>query len=237
MNFNISENPEYTLNTSLIDEVINLYGVLTKFMVVEKINRDDLVFGDYSHLKSDSNKIYDIYMLPEISEDWDSTGESFTGFGLMNFENIQLFVSVANIVDAVPDVANGLAGLTGNLIVLPNNKIMEITDSIWEVPGINNLFTYKDTKSVIKLTCKPYDNKLIQELDQLDLQVETSIPTVPYETLDVYFQELIDQNTVQDTATEVTPSVPAVTKTGGIDTPVTKPIVDKTENSPFGEFD
>jgi hypothetical protein len=234
VNFNTSDIPDYDLNTSLIDEVINLYGVLTKFLVVEKINADDLVFGDYTHLKSDASKIYDMYMLPEISEDWDTSGIAFNSYGLTNFENIQLFVSKASIVDAIPDIANELQSITGNLIVLPNNKIMEITSSMWEVPGINNLFTYKDTKSVLKLTCIPYNNKLIQELDNVD--IGTVEPDVPYETLDVYFNELIDQTTDQNIEAEVTPSVPTVEKTGGIDTTVQKPIVDRSEDDVFGKF-
>ena len=51
MNFNFSQKPDYQLNTSLTEEMINLYGVLTKFLVIEQINKDDAVFGDYSHMK------------------------------------------------------------------------------------------------------------------------------------------------------------------------------------------
>lgn len=68
MNFNYSKHPEYQLHTSLIEEAIKLYGILVKFLVTEKINKDDSVFGDYSHLKSDNSKIYDIYMLPDNTE-------------------------------------------------------------------------------------------------------------------------------------------------------------------------
>ena len=126
-----------------------------------------------------------------------------------------------------------LKEIVGNLIVLPNNKIMEITSADIAVPGINNLFTYNDAKSVYKLVCKPYDAKLINELDALDITAEDG---VPYDTLDTYFQELIDENTTQDTEAEVTPQVSTVTKTGTIDTKVDRPIIDASEDDVFGNY-
>lgn len=226
MNFNITEQPDYSLNTSLIDEMINLYGVLTKFLITEKINKDDVVFGDYSHMKTDSDRIYEMYMLPEITEDWDQSDMSFGQFGITNFENIQLFVSINSFEDIELDAPEGI---TGNLIVLPNNKIMEVTKASFEVPGVNNLFTYKDTKSVIKLSCKPYDVKLIQELDQVDISAEAN---VDYETLDTYFAELIGDATAQDTEAKVTAQVTTIQG----DTKVEKPIVDTTESQVWGDF-
>lgn len=228
MNFNFTESPEFDLNTSLIEEVINLYGVLIKFLLVEKVNRDDIVFGDHSHLKSNSEDIFEMYMLPEISEDWDTTGISFGDSGLINFENINLFVSRKSIDDMEID------RVVGNILVLPNNKIMEITNASWEVPGINNLFTYADTRSVLKLSCKTHDHKLINELDTVDISAEDD---TPYETLDAYFAELTDISDDQDTEAEITPNVSTVEKTGDIDNKVLKPIVDNTEKTAWGEFE
>lgn len=230
MNFNFSHQPDYQLNASLIEELIRMYGVLTKFLVTEKINKDDAVFGDYSHIKSDNSKIYDIYMLPETSEDWDTSSYAFGQFGLMNFENIVLFAAKSSFE---ADDHNDFAEIVGNLIVLPNNKVMEITNVDATVPGVNNLFTYNDAKSVYKLTCKPYDFKLINEVDSVDISVD---PQVPYETLDVYFQELINDNVAQNVEAEVTPQVTAVIKTGTLDTKVQKPIIDKSEDSVWGNF-
>lgn len=227
-NFNFTENPAYDLNTSLISEVINLYGVSTKFLIIERINKDDAVFGDFTHLKTDSNNVFEMFMLPEISEDWDTSEAAFNSFGLTNFENISLFVARASIDDME------ITHVVGNLVVLPNNKVMEISNASWEVPGINNLFTYSDARSVLKLSCKPYDNKLISELDDIDISVDDS---TAYETLDSYFSELVTVKDTQDNETEVLASVQTVTKTGNIDTVVSKSIVDKTESSPFGEFD
>lgn len=227
-NFNFSGTPNYNLNTSLIEEVINLYGILVKFLVVEKINRDDVVFGDYSHLKSDSTKIYDIYMLPEESENFISIDSAFNGFGLTNSETINLFMPASALATI------GLTkGLTGNLIVLPNNKVMEITQESWETPGMNNLFTNIDVKSVIKLSCKAYDFKLITELNSVDIVHDAS---VPYTTLDSYFTELITQTTTQNNTAAVTPTVTTVQKTGTNDIKVQKPIVDKTEKDLWNGF-
>jgi len=225
MNFNFSSQPEYELNTSLTQEMINLYGILVKFLVTEKINEDSTVFGDYSHLKSDSNKVYDIYMLPEESEDWEQMDQSFSQFGIVNTENINLFASYQQFVDMGTDADI----ITGNLVVMPNNKVMEIVDTSYEVPGINNLFVNPDQKSVIKLTCKPYDAKLIHEVDNVDISVEAD---VPYETLDTYFQELIDDAVEQDVEAEVTPQV----TTNVNNEKVQKPIVDRSEDSVFGDF-
>lgn len=229
MNFNFNSQPEYTLQTSLIEEMINLYGVQVKFLVTEKINPDE-VFGDYSHLKSDSEKIYSMNMLPENSEDWNSDGYNFSNFGLVNLENVTLFAPRSYFPELL---FPKFSSIVGNLLIFPNNKIMEITDVDATVPGINNLYTFNDSKSVYKLTCKPYDFKLINEIPSADLGFEENMN---YETLDSYFQELIDENSDQNTEAEVTTQVTIVQTTDDIDSKVQKPIVDKTEQDVWGSF-
>lgn len=228
MNLNTNDQPSYDLNTHLIEEVINLYGVAVKFLVTEKINTDDVVFGDYSHLKTDNSKIYDMFMLPETSEDWDAGDVQFSSFGLVNFENITLFAAKSSF-DGIPDVIDDPKGIIGNLLVFPNNKVMEITALDATTPGINNLFTHSNAKSVFQLTCKPYDFKLINEVDNIDISIDDN---VPYETLDTYFDELVNTKTAQDEEAEIVPSSIAVE---GI-TQVQKPIVDKTESNVWGDF-
>ena len=231
MGFNFNSAPEYSLNTSLTTEMISLYGVETKFLVVERINRDDVVFGDYSHLKTDNTQIFDMTMLPENSEDWDESGYRLTEFGLTNFENISLFVAKASF-DGVLE----LKEIVGNLIIFPNNKIMEITDVDATTPGINNLFTYNDTKSVYKLICKPYQAKIIHELDPEHISVAEDPVAEPYETLDNYFDELINQAVAQDDEAEVIPQVNTVDKSQSADQIVVKPIVDNDEDDVWGQF-
>jgi hypothetical protein len=225
MNFNFNNQPEYQLHTTMTEEMIRLYGVLTKFLITEKINQDNTVFGDYSHMKSDNSKIYDIYMLPEESSDWDTSEYNMNAFGLGNFENIVMFVAKSNF-DGIIE----LPQITGNIIVLPNNKVMEITDTDPVVPGINNLFTHNDAKSVYKITCKPHEFKLINELDNSDVDYESG----EAETLDVYFQELLDTAFDQDTEAEVTDSVTTVNQSALSDTKVKKPIIDNTEDDIWG---
>lgn len=351
MNFNFTQAPEYVLNTSLTYEMIQLYGIPIQFLVTEKINPDDLIYGDWSHLKSDSDKIYDMYALPENSEEWDTSEFGLNNFGLVNFDNISLFImksyfdgsstlvvtnnnfgnntdptdgdtgwinswnvttqgdvdiyevfevtlqedksgslnskywlmsspstdyyvwynvnslgmdpeipgrtgvevqistNASNIqvtnatsqaIDDLSDFSSEVRNdrdeikeIVNNLIVFPNNKIMEVTEADFIVPGINNLFTYKDTKSVYKLTCKPYNFKLIHELDNTDI----SDNDIPYDSIDNYFDELIDDKSDQDDEADTTPQVSTVDTSGTWDTKVDKPIVDKSVESPFGEFD
>jgi hypothetical protein len=166
-------------------------------------------------------------MLPEVSEDWEQADYSFAQFGIVNTENITLFAAYSNFLNMGTDLDH----ITGNLIVLPNNKIMEVTQTSYEVPGINNLFVNSDVKSVVKLMCKPYDNKLIQELDNVDIDYENDV-AVPYDTLDTYFQELIDTSAEQDAEAEVTPQVTVNVN----NTKVEKPIVDRTEDDVWGQF-
>ena len=229
-NFNFNENPEYDLNTELIDECINLYGVQTKFLVVQKLNSDDTIFGDYSSIKTDNSKIFDVFMMPENSDSWDSGGYNFSEFGMLNNDSCTVFVSknsVQNIIEL------DFKELYGNLVVMPNNKIMEVTDVQFEVPGVNNLFTYSNAKSVYKLTLKPYSVKLTDEINPSDISISD---TEDYSTLDNYFDELLDIKIAQDTEMEINPSQITIKKEPDIDIVVQKPKVSRLEDSVFGEF-
>lgn len=229
MNFNINDNPEYDLNAGLIDEVINLYGVPVKFLITTKLNNDDNVFGDYSSIKTDNTNIFEIYALPENSESWDSGGYNFSEFGLLNVDNVSVFIS-KNTVENI--MLLDFKSLYNNLLVMPNNKILEVTDVQFEVPGINNLFTFKNTKSVYKLTLKPYSIKLTDEIDTKDISVDDE----DYNTLNNYFDELLDRKISLDTEMEIRPSVDTIEKKPDVDIVIKKPRVDTTIDSIFGEF-
>ena len=231
-NYNTNDAPEYDLNTELIDETINLYGVPTKFLVVQKLNSDDTIFGDYSSIKTDGTKIFDVYMMPENSDSWDSGGYNFSEFSLINNDSTVVFVSknsVENIIEL------DFKELYGNLVVMPNNKIMEVTDVQFEVPGVNNLFTYSNAKSVYKLTLKPYSVKLTDEINASDISVDE---TVDYSTLENYFDELLDRKVQLDNEMEILPAVDTIKKEIDIeiDSVQRKPRVSRVEDSIFGEF-
>ena len=236
MNFNFSNKPEYSLNSSLSKEMINLYGVIVKLLIVQRINQDLSVFGDFTHLKSDSKKIFDLPVLPENTEDWDDGGFQMSAFGPLNFENISLFIHV----DYLKDLDIPLNKITGNLLVFPNNKIMEISHTEITVPGLNNLFTQTDTKTLIKVTCKPYNQKIISELDASDrmYSVETEDITEDpnFESLEKYFDELMDREDDLRQETEVLPSVGTV-KPGPVeDEIIKKPVVDNSIDDAWGRF-
>lgn len=237
-NFNFSKGPEYSLNSDLTRELIQLYGVPLKFLVVSRINADSTVFGDYSHLKSDANNILDVYALPEETSDWDSGGYQLTAFGPINFENIGLFIHREVFRDIIE-----IQNLTGNLLVFPNNKIMEITNVDPVVPGVNNLFTYQDAKTVLKFDCKPYDYKIISELDGEDLHYKNNEDqnddynnNGPYETLDKYFDELMENEKELKEETEVIPSTPTIKPGKSVDKVIEKPVVDNTVDDVFGQW-
>lgn len=166
-NFNYSRRVEYNLHESLIKEYITHYGILVKFIKTEKINRDDVVFGDFSHMKSNLKDVFDMYMLPENTDGFD-TSYMFNDLGLFNFDNINLFVMKSDVDKTGLD----LSTVVSNLVILPNNKIMEITSVDWQVPGLNNLYTQDDIKSVYKLSLVPYDNKLTDEIKGKDVYNE-----------------------------------------------------------------
>jgi hypothetical protein len=223
MNLNISKKSDYKLQHNLTNELINLYGINCKFLITEKINKDDLVFGDYSHLKTDSSKIFDVMGLPETSETWDDMDINFSEFGLINKENIRLFFS-RKTIDSIFnefDSGRGFEHVIGNLIVLPNNKIMEITHIEFEVPGISNLFTQNDVKNVYKLSLTTYSNKLVNEVQKSDISVDGT----DYSTLENYFDELMVREDDVDIEAEVTPNE----ETNNV-------VVDTTEDSVFGRF-
>lgn len=236
MNFNYNASPEYDLYSQGTEEVINLYGVAVKFLVTEKINKDDLVFGDYSHLKTDSSKIFDIYGMPETTETWDNLGMNFSEYGMFNLETINLFVH-KNSLSFLDFSKKGFDSIIGNLIVLPSNRILEITDFQFEIPGINNLFTYKNDKNCFKLNLRTYQNKIINEVQSEDLTAPLS-EQIDYTTLDNYFDELIGEKNTQDIKTTIENSVTVIEKAPNepADRRVQRPLIDNSEDSVFGKF-
>ena len=263
MNFNYSKKPEYQLHTSMIEEVINLYGVQIKFLVVQRINLDDVVFGDFSHLKSDGSKIYDMMALPETSESFDIQNYQFSEFGFNLFENTALYMSAK----AFKDINLEMKSIIGNLIVFPNNKVHEITDVDWQSPGINNLYTYQDQKAVYKLSTKPYEFKLNSEIENEHVQndytpdditqftkdIDTAFsqelpqdfkPTesdLNFDKLDNYFDELLRVKDDQKQEAEIRDTVKTAVKPDQPFEPIKErkqdsPLLITKESNPWNEF-
>lgn len=196
MNFNLSRTPDYKLQARLIDEIINLYGINCKFLKVEKINKDIEVFGDFSHIKIDNKKVFNVYLMPENTEEAMNMNMSFTQFGLYTTAAVNLFISRKSMEKIFPKIytSKGIGDVIGNLIILPSGGIVEITDCQYEVPGVSNLFTNVDNKNVYRLSCITYNNKQQNEIDTTNAVQENFV------TLENYFDELLQGNDAQDVA-------------------------------------
>ncbi|MCK5537178.1 MAG: hypothetical protein KAI79_10140 [Bacteroidales bacterium] len=224
-NLNYSKQPDYNLQHTMLDEMINIYGVPTILLKTERINKDDLVFGDWSHIKVDGESRFNMMALPEISETWGDMSTNFSDWGMLNLETISLFVSKKTIESIYTDIntTTGFGAIIGNLVVLNSDRIVEITDVSFEVEGTSNLFTTSAQKNVYRLTCKTYSVKSTDELPQDIIKSEEA--DVDYDALDQYFDELTQEKITVDTEAEVTP-----------DENTSKPIVATDEDDVFGRF-
>jgi len=171
-NFNISGKPEYKLQEQNIAELINLYGIHCKFLYSKKINKDLLVFNDFSHLKVEDG-FKDIYLLPEDATNWD--GEtSYNNFGFFNQWTQTLFLSKESMYSLFPDfLETGRHELVNSLIVSPSSTVLEITRVSSYGTGINNLWSFADQPAVYILTVKIYDHNIA---DEGITKVKTTIP-------------------------------------------------------------
>ena len=223
MNLNFYNNPEYELNRSLITEMISMYGIQVKFVKVKKINEDNL-FKDYQHLVADKNDIIEMYALPENSDSFDSSGYQFNSFGFTDLNNLSVFISVESFGDIQ------FKEILGNLIVLPSNKILEITDVTFQVPGINNDFVNNNSRTVYKLTLTPYEFKLTDNLSEIQKPSDDLSPLdTPPKSLDDYFEELMKEKEDLETELEVKDSQTVSKETNLVDS-FERPIDEKVKS-------
>ena len=223
MNLNFYNSPEYDLNKSLITEMISMYGIQVKFVKVKKINEDNL-FKDYQHLVADKNDIIEMYALPENSDSFDSNGYQFSSFGFTDLNNLSVFISVESFGDIQ------FKEIVGNLIVLPSNKILEITDVTFQVPGINNDFVNNNSRTVYKLTLTPYEFKLTDNLSEIQKPSDDLSPLdTPPKSLDDYFEELMKEKEDLETELEVKDSQTVSKETNLVDS-FERPIDEKVKS-------
>ena len=261
-NFNYSKKPEYALHEGMINEVIHLYGIPVKFLKTAKINLDDHVFGDYSHMKTDSKEIYDMYVLPENPEGLDIANYNFTEFGFNLFENSAVFVSPADIKTTGLEPQN----VVGHLLVFPNNKVLEIVNLDWMPVGVNNLFAFADEKSVFKLSLKAHEFKLTEEIEDdhlindytpeitqftrdIDTEFSKELPAdatvekpemTDYDKLDHYLDEVIKVQSEQMQDAEIVastkPGVQAQEYKPIQERPKQNPIINSDESNTWNDF-
>lgn len=264
-NLNFTHKNEYILNHSMIRECIHLYGIPCKFVVAQKVNFDSTVFGDYSAIKTNANDTFMIHLLPENSEDIDKTQYEFNEFGLNNYDTTSGFISTTDLPESL-----NITNIIGCLIVFPSNQIMEIADCEQKVPGINNLWAYSDQVSVYKIVLKPYERRVADEIDNESVintlqvkgdvdQDEMNAVKEIFDSLDGYFDTLLNEKEKQDYQAEFEPfaqskeaETGSETITENHDKPlnrdaetmqqkiknkdrrIIKPVVDTTEKDPFG---
>ena len=236
MNFNINQNNnEYELFNNQTQEMINLYGILLKFFKMKRIE-NDYIFGESKSLKADNTSIFEFFGLPQETEDWDGEWLLSNSFGIENQKNILFYVSAADIEKIFPEIqtknSTGFDFIIGNLIMLPNNKLLEITDFIFEVKGGNDLFPYMNNKNVFAINCKPY---YANHDDLSDLQTDefkTEEPEVyeSVESLEALFETQEEDNTQVENISKDPVSYNA---TETEDNSISKAII---QNDPFGEL-
>ena len=207
MNLNIPLN-EYQLNASLADEVIRVYGVPLKLILSEKINEDS-VFGDFSHLKVDNTSIFEIYGFPDNADEYEAGEALSSNFGFMGETNVDIYISKFSFDKLFADKKKGeiqLDKIVNSLIILPSQKVLEITDLKVETPSINNLFMFNNLKNCYRLKCRSYHFK---EQDELSSDMFNSnstdndyLDTNELKTLESYFDELTNIKEEQDLETK-----------------------------------
>ena len=216
-NLNTSRKPENSFYKTMIDEVIEMYGIPVKYLYADKINPNE-VFKDFSHLSVNPEiRSKDIYLLPEDSSDWEGD-VVYNNFGFYNQWTQHLFISRLEVLELYPDFdfENGRSKLTNNLIITPSSTVLEITHVETFDPGINNLWGFADRTSVYKLSVKIYDHNIADEgvnniKDTIDIIEDggadgTEEDVIFQETeeldtssIDVFFQELMnDVDKVED---------------------------------------
>jgi hypothetical protein len=239
MNFNFSHKNDYALNTRLIDELIRLYGVESRFILTEKKNLDEVVFGDWSSIKTNNQDIFDVHLLPASPDDIDRGDYMFSDFGFNNFNSTEVFISAYEVAR----YGLSIEKMMSSLIVLPSNQIFEVTDVEHLVPGMNNLWAYSDAKSAFKLTLRVHEFKAHDETEPADLVNTLEVESHSdlhnkmdnYDALDGYFETLLKQSDEQDYEAEVKEANNVKEyKEPNLDEKILKPIYNTDEKDPFG---
>lgn len=154
MNFNLSTRPEYNLIGACTTEVIDLYGVKCKLALVEKVNVSSIV-SEWASIKTDGSKVFDVCIMPQTPDMFDTMDYQFNSFGFLPADNMTAYISAA-VLDPITPFKKAI----GNLIVLPSNKVMEITDVNPLTEHAGNLYAYGDRKLVYQLRLVPYEFKI-----------------------------------------------------------------------------
>jgi len=202
MNLNYSHEPEYSLYNSLTNELISIYGVLTKYIVTEKVSISENTFGEWTSLKAESDDVHEVYLLPDTQETYQGQNIMFDQFGLGNFSTMDFFISEGDLHTIFPnwEKSNSFNDMVSDLLLMPSGKVLEITHVEPLVEGVNNLFAYDDPKNTIKITTRNYE---FRQNDEVDIKAitdpnNTESEKETQEHLDDYFTKLLDSEDIPD---------------------------------------
>lgn len=155
-NLNNKKN-EYQLSGSLTTELINMFGIEATYLKTQNMQVDE-VLGDVKFYSvTTPEQVVKVMLLPESPEGFDKHDNLLTNFGIFNLDALDFFISIEDMKKLYGESAE-FNRCVGDLIVFPSNKVMEVTNCISQVAGINNMFLYKNQKNVFKLTCKTYSH-------------------------------------------------------------------------------
>lgn len=197
-NLNRNQSADYNLKERQIHEMITLYGVEVDFLKTTKMNIDS-VLRDFSHLKIGTDK-ETIPLLPEDTQGWEGD-MGFDMWGLHNQRTINFFISKINY-EKIKTLAGSEADILNSIIRLPSGTVMEISDIISQVEGVNNLFTYDDAKSVYRLTTRVYNHSKQNKIEEPEEPTVTMDEDVAetFDDIDAYFK-VLDNEELEDTGT------------------------------------
>lgn len=211
MNLNFKKN-EYDLNGLQTEEVIRLYGICVKIIFTEKINKD-LTFGDFSHFRTDNKSVFQVYVMPENTDDFEDQERLQTQFSLPLDGTVNFFISKITAYQFYQKSENSqnefdvtqmnetIQRLHGALLVLPSGKIMEVTKVDLDAIGANNMFLSSIDKNAYCLRCRTYIHHSANEIDvNTDIVAQDNPDKVApdmFDSLEKYFDEMVERNETQ----------------------------------------
>jgi hypothetical protein len=179
-NLNTSTKPEVSLNKSMITELINIYGVRSKFLNSKRI-AEDFTFKDFAGFEVDdgfNEEFIDITLLPEERASFEGSTE-YNSFGFYNQQYVTFYISSDDVEKITEKNNQELQHLntreimTNSLIVMPSSVILEVTEFSKYTEGISNLWGYADYTQAYKMTCKVYTASQVDDTN-FDTEIDLS---------------------------------------------------------------
>lgn len=170
-----NKSQDYKLSATLTNQLIDTTGVPVQYVKTTLIGVDS-IFNEHTNITTDLSGVYEVYVKPENPEGFDDN-DMLSKFGFLSFTSINLFISHNSMEEIFPNIQE-IPSTVGDLILLPSGKWLEIVDIEVKVPGINNMYVYKNQKNVYILKCKPYsyDNDQVEGVvDQLSMENDESL--------------------------------------------------------------